>query len=52
MAVQQESIRNNVDKDIQYYKVKFWHIFLYTLGGNFPIFHPCVLGRFRIDAFV
>lgn len=22
-----------VDKDIQYYKVKFWHVFLYTLGG-------------------
>lgn len=30
--------KNNIDKDIQYYKVKFWHIFLYTLGGVFLFF--------------
>lgn len=30
--------KSNVDKDIQYYKVKFWHIFLYTLGGIFLFF--------------
>lgn len=30
--------KNNTDKDIQYYKVKFWHIFLYTLGGIFLFF--------------
>ena len=30
--------KSNIDKDIQYYKVKFWHIFLYTLGGIFLFF--------------
>lgn len=30
--------KNNIDKDIQYYKVKFWHVFLYTLGGVFLFF--------------
>lgn len=27
-----------VDKDIQYYKVKFWHIFLYGMGAIFLFF--------------
>ena len=30
--------KSNTNKDIQYYKVKFWHIFLYGMGAIFLFF--------------